>query len=95
MKFPRQSPLTRSPPLARSIKVVNDERVHDRGAEVESADGDAGVVQVQDKGGGVETRVPGQINEEDVDDQKIDDSGGDSHDVAVGVDEHANDDAGV
>jgi hypothetical protein len=30
MKSPRQSPPTRSHPLARSIKTVNDERVHDR-----------------------------------------------------------------
>jgi hypothetical protein len=58
MTSPRQSPPIRLPPLARSIRAVNDERVHDRGAEVESADVEEGVVRVQDKGGEVETQVP-------------------------------------
>jgi hypothetical protein len=91
---------------------------------VESADGEAGVVQVQDKGRGVETRAPkpGEVYEENdaeivkrPDDQEVDDrgevhddtrgqvhvdkvtAGGDSHDVAAGVDDHAHnahDDAG-
>jgi hypothetical protein len=103
MTSPRQSPPIRLPPLDRSIKAVNDERVHDRGAEVEPADVEEGVVRVQDKGGGVETRVPkpGEINEENdaeivkrPDDQEVDNRGGDSHDVAAGVDEHANDNTG-
>ena len=65
--------------------------------------GEAGVVRVKDKGGGVETRVlkPGEVYEENVaeivkrpDDQEVDNRGGDSHDVAAGIDEHANDDTG-
>jgi hypothetical protein len=40
MKSPRQFPPTRSPLLARSIKAVDDARVHDRATEVEFADGE-------------------------------------------------------
>jgi hypothetical protein len=82
--------------------------------------GEAGVVRVEDKGGGVETRVlkPGEVYEENdaeivkrPDDQEVNDhgeehddargqahvdkvaAGGDSHDVAAGVDDHTHDDA--